>query len=350
MVILKSIKQLKRKLLECFTSYDSIGLITHKNPDGDGLCTCLALQELIINSFPQTFINTPDCPNITKSVDIILEEAPPRNFDFLQADKRTIIYQDSMAYSLIIMLDSQSSIRVGKCAPLLENAENILVIDHHESSLSENELDTYKNVFLFNNPLYVSAGAIIFDSLDDNFRSLKSASKKYCATNLYISILNDTNNFTNSNTNSDVFNICSRIISLDISPHNIVRDYTSSRSPAYYKFVGQALSTISTYENEAILFFHSTQQMLSDNNLKLSDTSKIIDVMKGLANTTKVIVYFKEVDSDKYRLSLRSNFINVNEIASFHGGGGHRKASGCSIKGKLEIIQQQILDLIINQL
>ena len=48
---------------------------------------------------------------------------------------------------------------------------------------------------------------------------------------------------------------------------------------------------------------------------------------------------------------MRSNEkVNVSEIAKTHGGGGHIRAAGCSMKGTLKDIQSTIISEITEQL
>jgi phosphoesterase RecJ-like protein len=60
----------------------------------------------------------------------------------------------------------------------------------------------------------------------------------------------------------------------------------------------------------------------------------------------KVAILFKEElkDHDTINISFRSKGdVDVNEIASFFGGGGHMKASGCTIKGSLADAKNKVI-------
>jgi len=41
--------ELKEKLDDMIEADGKIGILTHKNPDGDGLCAALAMQEIFQN-------------------------------------------------------------------------------------------------------------------------------------------------------------------------------------------------------------------------------------------------------------------------------------------------------------
>ncbi len=115
------------------------------------------------------------------------------------------------------------------------------------------------------------------------------------------------------------------------------------------RFVGEVLSTIQTFENDQILFMVAKVDMLKRNNLDSEATTKLSRWVKGVRGI-KASVGFQEVNKSRYRLSLRSNSLDVNKIAVKFGGGGHKKASGCEIKGSIEEIQKMILEEFRKQL
>ena len=97
------------------------------------------------------------------------------------------------------------------------------------------------------------------------------------------------------------------------------------------RFVGEILASIDTWENGKILFITSTIDMLKRNKLGQDENSKITRFVKGTKGVLCTI-FLQEVNKDRYRISLRSNHINVNKIAVKFGGGGHIKASGCEMR------------------
>ena len=63
--------------------------------------------------------------------------------------------------------------------------------------------------------------------------------------------------------------------------------------------------------------------------------------VQGVAGL-RAIAYFREVEPDIWKVSLRSLILDVQKIAAIHGGGGHRKASGLTLMGKLPDVQDLI--------
>ena len=77
-------------------------------------------------------------------------------------------------------------------------------------------------------------------------------------------------------------------------------------------------------------------------------SSKNLDAIVGyLLNTegAEVSIFASERDEDIVKLSFRSKNVNVNEIASLFGGGGHILAAGASARGDIT----DILNIAISE-
>jgi phosphoesterase RecJ-like protein len=77
------------------------------------------------------------------------------------------------------------------------------------------------------------------------------------------------------------------------------------------------------------------------------------DDTEGLINlplTVKeiqAVVFFKQVDADTYRVSMRSKGdIDIGAVAKEFGGGGHKNAAGCTVKGAIDALQARFVDAI----
>ncbi len=76
------------------------------------------------------------------------------------------------------------------------------------------------------------------------------------------------------------------------------------------------------------------------------------ECMEGLTEklraivTTRVAFVAKEMKSGGTKISMRSKFADVAEICEVFGGGGHKFASGCTIKAPVEEAVKKLLDEI----
>ena len=314
--------QLKKELDKIIKAKSTIGILTHKNPDGDGLPAALALQEIL--------------GQLGRQAEIILEYPAPDQYDFLEAAQRTKVFSQHHYYKNLIIVDCHEEERVRNCAPLIPTAENIVAIDHHQQGKLIENAATYIDTEA------VSAGAILYRLFEQEIKNFPSKSAHYIATAFYTTIVNDTDNFLNRNVDAETFQICDRLMQYEIVPGEITEQFLLSKPASTMAFVGDVLATIDTYDEDKILFIHFTREMMAARGVGNDATSKLIRWVKGTENMM-VAVSFQEINETRYRLSMRSNYINVNKICVKYGGGGHEKASGCEIKGSLEELKKLIL-------
>jgi phosphoesterase RecJ-like protein len=86
-------------------------------------------------------------------------------------------------------------------------------------------------------------------------------------------------------------------------------------------------------------FSHAELSSLSD----ISETEEFVNYARSL-NTARIAMGFKEVSPGEIRVSFRSKGpVDVAEIASRHGGGGHRNAAGCTIRGDLKDVVKRLV-------
>jgi len=325
---IESLSFLKKQIADIIQQKTTIGIVTHKKPDGDGLGASFALQEILLE--------------FDHSSDIILEEQIPKLYSFLDGEKRTTIFNKDLKYETLFVLDCHEKNRLGICEPLVDKAKNVIVIDHH---MENNVLRSDH----FIDPSKVSVGAIIYKLFQDEILKMTQERALYIAQSIYVSILNDTNNFINSNTDEETFRICSELVKLGLKPGVVTKLFLMNKPAVEMKFLGQVLATIRTLYEDRVMFMNSSLQMLQDNGLDQSVNSKILSWVKGLKKV-EIVVYFSEINFEEYKLSIRSENVNTNTIARKFGGGGHAKASGCTIKGNLLKVEDLILTEIKKQL
>ncbi len=323
----KKLSALKEHLSKETAAYSTIAMVTHVNPDGDGLAACLAYQDILAESGVHA--------------DIVLEETAPELYDYIDGAERTIIFDNSLQYDLLILIDCHEQKRIGICAPLVDRAKSIVAIDHHTPGL------LIENAYTCIVTEIVSAGAMIYRMFEDELAGFGQRDRIVKA--IYTTILNDTDNFQNSNTNAETFEFCASLAKLGLHAGEIVRLFIWSKTPHEMKLVGEVLSTIEMRHDGDILFMHSTLEMLERNELTGEATSKMTRWVKGTKGA-KVVVYFREVASETWRLSLRTEHLDVAVIARNHKGGGHIRAAGCEVRGSLAHVKDLLQAEIINQL
>ena len=104
-----------------------------------------------------------------------------------------------------------------------------------------------------------------------------------------------------------------------------------------------------SYEKGQIIFSYLSEEDFKDLQASTSDSDGIIDQLR-ITKGVEAAVFLYPI-KDGYKVSMRSNeTVNVSEIAKSHGGGGHIRAAGCSVKGNLQDVKNMIINDITKQL
>lgn len=115
------------------------------------------------------------------------------------------------------------------------------------------------------------------------------------------------------------------------------------------QLLGKALLKSELYEKGQIIFSYLSEEDFKDLQASTSDSDGIIDQLR-ITKGVEAAVFLYPI-KDGYKVSMRSNeTVNVSEIAKSHGGGGHIRAAGCSVKGNLQDVKNMIINDITKQL
>ncbi len=319
-------KDFNARLLPVFKAAKSICLTTHVNPDGDGLAACLAVKRIL--------------QNLGLQADIVVDEFDLDRYGFLNVLDNVVLDCASLQYDLVVIIDLHDYDRLVQRVHLAKSAHTVIVIDHHEIQDDMMDCD-----FCWVDPSAVCTGWMIYSLFQKEIEALPEADREYVGTCLYTTLLNDTNNFTNANTNEDAFVLAAAACRYGVKPGQIQRMFMVVRTSGEMRLLGQVLSTIELYDKGKILFMDSSLAMLEENLLSKEATSNFTRWVQDLKGVD-TIGYFREESMHNYRLSLRSKTINVHSIAVKYGGGGHLQASGCMMTGSLDDLKQKLLQEI----
>jgi phosphoesterase RecJ-like protein len=82
----------------------------------------------------------------------------------------------------------------------------------------------------------------------------------------------------------------------------------------------------------------------------LDDGDPVLDILRSVG-TVEVVLYLRELETGGCKLSARSKTdFDVNQLARRFGGGGHVKASGATVPGRLAEARARVLQAALEQL
>ena len=313
------------KLIKLISNSKTIGISGHERPDGDCVGSTLAMYNYIASVYPE------------KIVDIFLEPIP-NIFKFFKNSEKIINKSDeNIVYDLFISLDWGDLGRLGENADLFTNAKKTICIDHHVSNQSFAD----ENYFF---PDASSTCELVFGLLE------KENISKEIAECLYTGMIHDTGVFQYSCTSAKTMDIAGQLMEMDIDYPKIVDQTFYTKTYNQNKILGLALLKSQLHFGGACISSIITSQEMKEYDVLPKHLDGIVNQLR-ITKDVKVALFIYENEDGTYKGSLRVNGdINVAEIASHFGGGGHVKAAGFTISGPIEDTINDVLELIKEKL
>ncbi len=296
----------------------NILVISHIQPDGDTLGSSFALCEML--------------KKMGKDCGIYCEDGIPHRYsDFFTPDYLIQPKSDTI-YDLAIAVDCADKSRLGKAQKVFKRAKNNLNIDHHITNEK------------FANINYISEASSVGEIIFELMKATGIAQDNNTALYIYIAISTDTGNFTYSNTNSKCLSYVSELVGFfDIQETADI--LFRRRTLVLTRLIARALSTLEIYRDGKIASLTLLMSDLKELNAKGSDCENIVDFAREIEET-RIAVFFREIKNG-VKVSFRSKGdIDVCSIAVSFGGGGHKNASGCCIKGKMDDVKKNVLGIL----
>jgi len=292
-----------------------IAVTSHLRPDGDSLCTGLALSRM------------GDLLGI--QISVVNKDNTPYPFSSFPDAARIRVGQiDPAGYDTVILLECADVSRSGQ--EHLDGAFKIN-IDHHYSNTP------YANINWIN-PGASAVGEMVFELgvLMGLTLTPEIADHLYCA------IVSDTGSFQFSNTTVKALETCASLARAGASPIRVSERLFNNNLPEKIKLLGQVLSTLTLNAKGNIAIISMFKRDLAALHLQEIDTEDITTLARSIKGT-EMVMFFKEMEKDTFRVSLRSKGrANAARAAEHFGGGGHIHASGFTVYGPYERLIKEI--------
>ena len=295
-------------LLKEIGNPDTIGITGHVRPDGDCVGAVLGMYAYLSNVYKDAKIR-------------IFLEKPAEMYSFLKGYDQI---DESFAYpgqfDVFICLDSGDIDRIERADKLFMGAKKSICIDHHVSNSG------FGDVFHVE-PEASSTCEILTRLFEDRYIDTEVAKA------LYTGIAHDTGVFRYSCTGPDTFIALSKLVKYDFDGSKITDETFYQKTYMQNQLLGRSLL-------ESILFMDG-KCIASSIDRRAMDfygaTGKDLDGIVNQLQVTKgveVAIFMHETGTLEYKVSLRSNGkVNVADVASYFGGGGHVRAAGCTMNG-----------------
>lgn len=299
-------------------SAQKIAIFNHINPDGDAHGSAFGLKLCLLALGKQADVFLRDGDDLTKEYKLIKGKTS-QNLKIEDCD-------------LKIAVDCADLSRMGLFANSF-NGETV-AIDHHTTH------KTFAKTTLVV-PSAPSTGEIIFDLSEKMGVELTHD----IAYNLYLAMVSDTGSFKFSSTTPHTHYVAAKLIETGINFSDMSKKLFDTKSLEYLQLYKSGIERLEIYNSGKIALISFTETDFSDAGISETDADAIVNLPNSIAGV-EVGVYIRQ-RSDSFKVSLRSNgSVNVAEIATLFGGGGHEKASGFSMNLPLVEIKKIVVDSV----
>ena len=300
---------------------EKVLIFSHQSPDGDTLGSNLALAKYL--------------KTLGKEVTSFCIDPVPDNLKFLP--NQHFLTNDHLVftkkYDLVIALDSGSLDYAGVeyLLTALPSGFSFINIDHHASNTHYGHI----NLVLTD----ASSTAEVVYRLFKDWDIIWDSEIANC---LACGLITDTGGFKNPATSYLALSAAADLHRQGAKLQNIINKTINNNEFKHLKLWGRALARLKANDRYQLVYTFLTQADFQDCGL---DSSKIEGLSNFLhiLNEGKVILILKEDNNNIIRGSLRTNTnIDLAKLAQMFGGGGHRKASGFILPGRLEYVNNKL--------
>ncbi|MDT8376380.1 MAG: bifunctional oligoribonuclease/PAP phosphatase NrnA [Mariprofundaceae bacterium] len=300
-----------------------IVVITHKNPDSDGIGSQIALFHALNTMGKRVWMHNLDpVPRICRYLDGSNRATSGNEFKHLR-EVDTVISVDCGAISRLGMPEGFFA------------GKTVINIDHHASNRNFGQVNVV-------DASYCATGAMIYDL----FSFLGIALTPAMAAPLYVALMTDTSSFRLSTVNADVFRLAAELVEAGADPAAASKAVYGSNSVARLELLKLSFGTLELHDKQRSAWLHVTDAMYQQTNADTEDTEGFIDYGRGIEGVD-ITIFIRPGSEGCWKLSFRgANGFDVGSLASELGGGGHRYAAGCDLRGTLDEVKERVHPLV----
>lgn len=299
-------------------------VITHIDPDGDAIGTQLAFGEYL--------------KTLGKQCVLVRDSEIPGKYAFLPGIDHIVpvaSLNGDLGFDLVVVLECPSHLRMGSAARLVTDQSVVINIDHHPDSTVAGDVDWID-----------TRASSVGEMAYEYFSAIRFPVTPQVATQLYTAILTDTGRFRFESTTPRALAVAGELVALGADPRTICDKIYFDLDPATMKLTGRVLNGISYCAGGRVCVLTLTRAMMKEVGAVEGSVEGLVDytlLTKGVV----IGVLIKEVSDHLTKLSLRSRgSVNVAEIASKLGGGGHPNAAGGRFEAGLEEARKKIISIL----
>lgn len=319
-----------RKVIASIRKNKTFLITSHTSLEGDALGSEIAFARLL--------------KKLGKIAYIVNDDYTPNNYNFLPGSNKIIKFKKGfkkIKFDCFVILDCADLNRCGNTRMLVAEKNLILNIDHHTSNSRFADINWIES--------QVSSTAQMVYQL---YSKMGVKLDKKAAIAIYVGLLTDTGSFRYTNTSSDTHKIVSQLMKHRFNIAEIYKKIYENIALGDMKLLTDILPRVKVDGQGKIAWVQIRKKLLKGRKIIFDLTEHVLSFARAIKGI-EVAVLFKENlnTKDEIRINLRSQGkVDVNRIAGYFGGGGHKTASGATVRGSLAGVRKKVLAKIKDNL
>ncbi|ACX52753.1 phosphoesterase RecJ domain protein [Ammonifex degensii KC4] len=301
-------------------------LLGHMMPDGDCLGSMLALGQALRAK--------------GKKVEWAVPDPVPSNLAFLPGAAEVKVGPQAMkegSPDLLVVLDTSTPERLGDMKHLFDELRRkgckAMLIDHHVTAIPFADYN-----FIF--PEAAAVGEVVFELLRE--MSLFPLTPDI-ATCLYTAIVTDTGCFQYETTLASTHRRVAELVEAGVKVREISLRLFEEKPREQIVALREALKTLRFSSCGRLAWMWLDRETMAANGILGEHTNGLVNYARQIQGV-ELALFFWEVKKDLVKVSFRSKrYLDVNRLAGLFGGGGHIRAAGALIPGRLEDVVAKVV-------
>ncbi|MCM2266356.1 MAG: bifunctional oligoribonuclease/PAP phosphatase NrnA [Elusimicrobiales bacterium] len=309
-----------KRLEELIAGSQTFFLAGHLNPDGDTIGSMLAIGSVL--------------KRLGKKVRLFSQDPVPENLRFLPHVKNIHSRMPVGKFDAAILLECSTPSRGGALEPVLRRCGKVVNIDHHKTSEFYGDINIVE-------PHSSSTAEIVYRL----FYNMNVNMTRREATCLYTAIVTDTGRFHFPATTPRTLEIASRLLETGFKFSRINDLLYATKACESLKILGRALESLQLRSGGRLAVLTLLASDFKEFGARSEHSENVIN-FGMMPPGVKAAVMFRE-EEDRISVTFRSRgHLDVSAVAKAFGGGGHRNASGCRMRGALPAVKEKVVSVL----
>ncbi len=306
------------EICRIFREKDRFLIACHENPEGDAIGSELALALAL--------------RKIGKTATVLNSDPVPGNLVFLPGADTVQSDADGSSHEVGVVVDCGSLERTGRVQDEMRKCPILVDIDHHSTNEAQGD-------YCLVDPGAAATGVLVHRILT----AMGVPIDRDIAMNIYVAVLTDTGSFHYSNSSPEAFFVAGDMVRAGIDPREVAERVYETQSAERLGLLGRVLGSLELAAGGKVAAITTSRKDLRDFSATKDHLEGFINYPRAILGV-EVAVAFREEDAGEFRVSLRSKGrVDVSAVASAFGGGGHRNAAGCTVRGSLDEVKRKVI-------